>query len=103
MAHFEGEDSQSTRSGKESGFIEPLRECIKQSMTMSICFYFAGDFGGTMGLWLGASILAAVQMADYCIMKCIYCCCTKKHNKTNVQPMTSPEPKHPSEGPQSVL
>ena len=24
LAHFEGEDSQSTMGGKESGFIEPL-------------------------------------------------------------------------------
>lgn len=28
-----------------------------------------------MGLWLGASVLAAVQMLDYCIAACHTRCC----------------------------
>ena len=35
---------------------------------------FVGDFGGTMGLWLGASILATVQLLDYLIMLCLIKC-----------------------------
>ena len=37
---------------------------------VQIFYILSGDFGGTMGLWLGASILAAVQLLDYLITRC---------------------------------
>ena len=44
---------------------------------------FTGDFGGTMGLWLGASVLAAVQLLDYLILRCIIKC--RKSGKISSQ------------------
>ena len=43
-----------------------------------------GDFGGTMGLWLGASILAAAQLLDYLFMLCAAtaCNCSKERSST---------------------
>ncbi|XP_067951695.1 acid-sensing ion channel 1C-like [Watersipora subatra] len=35
------------------------------------------DFGGTMGLWLGASVLAAIQLLDYLAMFCSVRCCKR--------------------------
>ena len=39
-----------------------------------------GDLGGAMGLWLGASILAAVQLLDYCAAACHTRCCSDTHS-----------------------
>ena len=39
-----------------------------------------GDLGGAMGLWLGASILAAVQLLDYCAAACHTRCCSGTHS-----------------------
>ena len=43
-----------------------------------VLLFSAGDFGGTMGLWLGASVLAAVQLLDYIIMCCSAKCSRSK-------------------------
>ena len=40
-----------------------------------------------MGLWLGASILAAAQLIDYIVMRCFYKCSKKNSTK----PMSTPE------------
>lgn len=35
-----------------------------------------------MGLWLGASVLAAAQLLDYLVFRCI-ACCSKSGENTN--------------------
>ena len=36
-----------------------------------------------MGLWLGASVLAAAQLMDFCIMSCASKCCRKRKETNN--------------------
>ena len=40
-----------------------------------------GEFGGQLGLFLGASLLTLVELVDFCMDYMVHSCCRRKQNK----------------------